>query len=181
MPITYTDKVQNAVNPLPITEQFRAVDANEIKTVVNTHIADVANPHAVTKAQVGLSNVPNLSFSGSNTGDQDISVKVDKINTAVALVDGASMDLTATKHTLASSSATRTFTISYTGDDIILDVILSAVTSTYTFPGTALVVSEGVASGNNTGVLTGVSGDHYIIGIKKIGSNYFVIIKNFGQ
>ena len=34
------------------------------------HKDSVSNPHAVTKAQVGLGNVPNLAFSGSNTGDQ---------------------------------------------------------------------------------------------------------------
>lgn len=108
-------------------------------------------------------------------------LKVDKVNTATALVDGATMDLTATKHTLASSSATRTFTISYTGDDITLEVTLSATSATYTFPATSLCVSEGTASGNNTLALSGVSGDKYLIAIKKIGSAYYVVSKNFGQ
>lgn len=39
---------------------------------INNHIANTNNPHAVTKAQVGLGNVPNLSFSGTNTGDETI-------------------------------------------------------------------------------------------------------------
>jgi hypothetical protein len=39
------------------------------------------NPHNVTKANVGLANVPNLSFSGSNTGDQDLSGLVPKTYT----------------------------------------------------------------------------------------------------
>jgi hypothetical protein len=85
------------------------------------------------------------------------------INSAIALVDASTMDLTETKHTLASSSATRTFTI------------------TYTFPAAALCVSEGVASGDNTLALSGVSGDKYIIAIKKMGSAYYVVAKNFGQ
>jgi hypothetical protein len=72
------------------------------------------------------------------------------INSAIALVDASTMDLTETKHTLASSSATRTFTISYTGDDITLEVTLSNTAATYTFPAAALCVSEGVASGDNT-------------------------------
>ena len=62
-----------------------------------SHIANTSNPHGVTKAQVGLSNVPNTDFtadvaantakisfdavssarlantSGTNTGDQDLS------------------------------------------------------------------------------------------------------------
>jgi hypothetical protein len=64
---------------------------------IDTHIANTSNPHIVTKAQVGLSNVPNTDFtadvaantakisfdavssarlantSGTNTGDQDLS------------------------------------------------------------------------------------------------------------
>jgi hypothetical protein len=108
-------------------------------------------------------------------------LKQEILNTAVALVDAASMALTAIKHTLASSSATRTFTITYTGDDITLEVTLSNTGAVYTFPATALCVSDGVASGNNTLTLAGVSGDKYIIGIKKIGSAYYVASKNFGQ
>lgn len=61
MAITYTDKVQNAVNPLPVTEQWRAVDANEVKTEFNAHQANASNPHNVTSSQVGLGNVDNTS------------------------------------------------------------------------------------------------------------------------
>lgn len=103
------------------------------------------------------------------------------VNAATALVDAASMDLTAIKHTLATSSATRTFTISYTGDDITLEVTLSATSSVFTFPATTLCVSDGLASGDNTLPLAGVSGDKYIIAIKKVGSAYYVVSKNFGQ
>lgn len=102
-------------------------------------------------------------------------------NSAVALTDASTIDLSSTKQTLSSSSATRTFTISYEGDDITLEVILANTAATYTFPATALCVSEGVASGDNLLALSGVSGDRYIIGIKKIGDNYYVIGKNFGQ
>lgn len=112
---------------------------------------------------------------------EDLDEKLDIVNTSVALVDAASIDLTSSKQTLSSSSATRTFTISYTGDDITLEVTLNAISSTYTFPAASLCVSEGIASGNNLCALSGVSGDKYIIGIKKIGSNYYVACKNFGQ
>ena len=106
---------------------------------------------------------------------------IDQRATANALVDAASMALTKSKHTLATSSPTRTFTITFSGDDITLEVTLSATSSTFTFPATALCVSEGVASGDNTCALSGVSGDKYIIAIKKIGSAYYVVCKNFGQ
>lgn len=103
------------------------------------------------------------------------------VNSATALTDAASMDLTAIKHTLTTSSATRTFTDSYTGDDITLEVTLNTTASVFTFPATALCVSEGIASGDNTCSLNGVSGDKYIIARKKIGSAYYVVCKNFGQ
>lgn len=102
-------------------------------------------------------------------------------NTAIPLVNAATMDLSSAKQTLTTSSVTRTFTISYIGDDITLEVILNAISSTFIFPATALCVSEGIASGDNTLSLSGVSGDKYIIGIKKIGSTYYVVSKNFGQ
>lgn len=102
-------------------------------------------------------------------------------NDAVALVDAATMDLTDTKHTLSSSSATRTFTISYTGDDITLVVDLATTSATYTFPAGSLCVSEGTASGDNTLTLSGTSGDDYVIATKKVGNVYYVVSKNFGQ
>lgn len=113
--------------------------------------------------------------------DSKLALKQTLINSAVAITDAASMDLTAIKHTLTTSSATRTFTISYTGDDITLEITLNTTASTLTFPATSLCVSEGSASGNNTCALAGVSGDKYMIAIKKIGSAYYVVAKNFGQ
>lgn len=109
-----------------------------------------------------------------------LALKQNLLNTATALVDAATIDLTAIKHTL-STAASRTFTISYTGDDITIEVTLTATSATQTFPATALCVSEGVASGNNTLAMAGVSGDKYMIAIKKVGSVYYVVSKNFGQ
>lgn len=109
-----------------------------------------------------------------------LSLKQALLNAATALVDGATIDLTAIKHTL-STAASRTFTISYTGDDITLEVTLTATSATQTFPSGSLCVSEGTASGDNLLTMAGVSGDKYIIAIKKIGSAYYVVCKNFGQ
>ncbi len=103
------------------------------------------------------------------------------LNATTPLVDQSTIDIPATKCTLASSAATRTFTISYAGDYITIELTLSAITSVLTFPATALCVSEGMASGDNTCTINGVSGDKYIIAIEKIGSNYYVVAKNFGQ
>lgn len=110
------------------------------------------------------------------------SLQYDVIETSASvLIDVASIALSQSKSTLTTASATRTFTISYTGDDITIEVTLNTTASVFTFPVTSLCVSEGTASGDNTLSLSGVSGDKYIIGIKKVGSAYYVVSKNFGQ
>lgn len=123
--------------------------------------------------------------SETNTGTDDARavtpLKIKNLDrSVVALVDGGTIDITGPKHTLSTSSS-RTFTISYTGDDITLEITLSATSATQTFPAAALCVSEGVASGDNTLPMLGTSGDKYIIAIKKVGSAYYVVGKNFGQ
>lgn len=130
-------------------------------------------PPAATQAEVNTGTSTSKYVSPSTLQGKD--------DTAVALVDASSMALTGPKHTLSSSSATRTFTISFVGDDITLIVTLSNTAATYTFPAAALCVSEGTASGDNTCALSGVSGDKYVIAIKKVGSAYYVVCKNFGQ
>ena len=103
------------------------------------------------------------------------------VNPSVSLTDAATIDIDAVKNTLTTSSATRTFTISYTGDSSITEVTLNNTGAVFTFPATALCVADGVASGDNTLTLAGVSGDKYLIGIVKIGNNYSVVSRNFGQ
>lgn len=139
------------------------------------------------------SDIPDSDTSLTvNIGSAGISVEVNAgrdntkqnlVNSAAALVDAATIDLTAIKHTLSSSSVTRTFTISYTGDDISMKVILSNTAAVYTFPADALCVnSSGSASGNNTCSLSGVSGDVYVFAIKHWGGGvYTVVCKNTGQ
>lgn len=61
MAITYSDKVLLNPNANPAINVWRAVDANEVKNVVNAHLIDTANPHSVTATQVGLGNVDNTA------------------------------------------------------------------------------------------------------------------------
>lgn len=49
--ITYTDKVQGQANPAPEINKLTAVNANEIKTVVNTNALNV-DEQAVTSAVI---------------------------------------------------------------------------------------------------------------------------------
>lgn len=136
---------------------------------------------AVAAEDVSFTPAGNLAATDVQVALEELdSEKVAKVNSATALTDAATIDLTGTKHTLTTSSS-RTFTISYTGDEITIEVTLNAATATQTFPATSLCVSEGIATGNNTCPLSGVSGDKYIITIYKVGSAYYVVCKNFGQ
>jgi hypothetical protein len=172
----------------PLRTAFDKVNDNDTelyaaKTVAETHAANTSNPHSVTKSQVGLDNADNTSDANKpvSTAQQTaLDLKQDIANDAVALVGGATIDLTGPKHTLATATG-RTFTISHTGDDITLVITLSATSATMTFPAAALCVSDGTESGDNTCDLSGASGDKYVIAIKKVGSAYYVVSKNFGQ
>lgn len=152
------------------------LDSSTTKYPTNRLVKEYADAKVDDSLTASTTIAP--SKTAVNTG---LALKQALVNSAVVVTDASTMDLTAIKHTLSSSSATRTFTISYTGDDITLIVTLSNTAATYTFPATALCVSDGTSSGNNILSLSGVSGDKYVIAIKKIGSDYYVVSKNFGQ
>jgi hypothetical protein len=81
-----------------ITDETNSVTVEQLKNA-SDHTSLINNPHATTQTQIGLSNVPNLdttnavnnqhthsnktaldNVSGANTGDQDLSGKVDKVS-----------------------------------------------------------------------------------------------------
>lgn len=64
--ITYDDKVQSTVNPVPAVNQWRAADANEVKTVVNALQTQVDNftPDTVLSDWY---NVKNHGLTGDGT------------------------------------------------------------------------------------------------------------------
>jgi hypothetical protein len=103
-------------------------------------------------------------------------------NTATALTDGASIDITGLKHTLTTTQATITFTQSYTGDFSNIDVTFNTTSATWTFPTGSLCVVEGAESGSNAATIEATSGDKIVISIWFVSSgNYRIAIKNFGQ
>lgn len=104
----------------------------------------------------------------------------DKDDTAVALVDGATIDITGPKHTLSTATG-RTFIISHAGDNGVIEITLNAASATMTFPTAWKCWAEGVASGNNTLGLSGTSGNVYVLAWIKVGSNYYVASKNSNQ
>ena len=61
---------------------------------IDSHIASTANPHGVTKSQVGLSNVPNVDATArsSHTGQQPVSTLSD-FNTAIGSATQTAINL----------------------------------------------------------------------------------------
>jgi preprotein translocase subunit SecE len=108
-----------------------------------------------------------------------------QINTATALTDGASITLTAIKHTLTTDEATITFTDSFGGDFLSVEVTFNATGATWTFPTgskTVYINEAGTATTSTTTlVIAGAtSGDKLILSRGLWGSNYYYIVKNFG-
>lgn len=71
--------VQAALNELQTDVDTRATSA-----ALTTHTTDTANPHAVTKAQVGLSNVDNTSDATKNAATATLTNKIYEGGTASA-------------------------------------------------------------------------------------------------
>src|SRR5690606_18451019 len=113
-----------------------------------------------------------------NNGDSVVEITIQDSTEAEALTSAATIDLTSAKHTLTTDRSAITFTISYSGDEILIEITLNATESTFTFPEGSLCISEGTSSGDNTLSLSGTSGDKYILGVTKVGSNYYVGAKN---
>ena len=152
---------------------------SEIKTILRNQrvksllAAVIPSGDEASQSQVNTGTATGVYVSPSTLQDKDDMV--------VALVDGATIDITGPKHTLATALG-RTFTISHAGDDIVLVITLSATSATFTFPAAALCVADGTASGDNTLVITGAtSGDKHVVAIIKVGSAYYVASKNVGQ
>lgn len=122
-----------------------------------------------TQSQVNTGTATEVYVSPSTLQDKD--------DTAVALVDGATIDITGPKHTLTTATG-RTFTISHAGDNGVIEITLNAASATMTFPAAWKCWSEGVASGNNTLGLSGTSGDVYVLPWIKVDSRYYVASKN---
>lgn len=149
--------------------------SEDIKTILrNSRIrsilsAVVSGGTAATQTEVNAGTATGVYVSPSTLQDKD--------DTAVALSDGATIDITGPKHTLSTATG-RTFTISHAGDNGVIEITLSAASATMTFPAAWKCWAEGVASGNNTLGLSGTSGDVYVLAWVKVGSNYYVASKN---
>jgi hypothetical protein len=124
--------------------------------------------------------------NGTIADDTDLALKQSLINAAGALVDGAAITLSAKKHTLTTDEALVTFTDTYTGDSLDVEVTFSTTVSAWTFPANSLckfITAAGVTtvSGDNTMAVTGTSGDKIILRRWLCGANKYYTAENFGQ
>lgn len=161
--------------PLSGSELMEGVQGGVNVKFTSQDVANLAPSGAVvaTQSEVnsGSDNTKTVTPLTLKNRDGDVAT----------LSDSATTDITSDKWTWASSAATRTMTFSFTGDKSEGVLTLSATALVITFPAACLCVSDGLASGDNTATLAGVSGDKYYVSIRKIASTYWVIVKNFGQ
>lgn len=59
-----------------------------LQTAVDTHSARIDNPHATTKTQIGLGNLPNAKSDATNLNDSNTLATSKAVNDARALADG---------------------------------------------------------------------------------------------
>lgn len=108
--------------------------------------------------------------------------KVNLVNTAAAISDGASITVTGTKHTWTTTQTAVTVSISSTADYDIVYLTANTTGLVLTFPAGALCKLNGAETNSNTATLIPTSGDTYVIGIGNIdGTNYRVFISKTGQ
>jgi|GEM_PF-4914248 len=84
-----------------------------------------------TATEVGLGNVPNLSFSGSNTGDQDLTGLTHSNRTALDLVTGSNTGDNATNSQYSSLATSKQDALNGTGFVKITGTTISYDNSTY--------------------------------------------------
>lgn len=113
-----------------ITAELSEATEYALKTELNAHASDTSNPHGVTKTQVGLSNVPNVTTNNQTptysrpsllkalTSGETLATALGKIATAVdnliSHISNHTMHITSGERTSWNSKANGTHTHSAT-------------------------------------------------------------------
>lgn len=153
-----------------LDQEINVITNEDGAVTVTTDVSEYTR--AASQAQVNAGTATGVYVSPSTLQDKD--------DTAVALTDGATIDITGPKHTLSTATG-RTFTISHAGDYGVIEITQNSTSATHTFPAAWKCWAEGVASGTNTLGISGTSGDVYVLAWVKVGSNYYVASKNSDQ
>jgi hypothetical protein len=151
--------------------------ASAVQTNLSAHTSNTSNPHSTTAAQVG-------AYTTGST-DTLLAAKQSLVNAASALSDGAAITLSSIKHTLSTTQATITFTDTYTGDFLSVEVTFNTTEATWTFPTgskTVYINEAGTATTSTTTIVIAgaTSGDKLVLSRGLWGSAYYYVVKNFG-
>ena len=153
--ITYTDKVKSVNLPNPANEIFRAVDANELKTVVNSHADDIdqinldvaAVESDITTIQDDITNIDSsittiqsdlttlVPYTGA-TSDVDLgvnSIKADTVQPSGGILDEGA---------LSWNDADGTLDLNLKGGNVTLQVGQEEVVRVVNGTGVNLLESE---------------------------------------
>jgi hypothetical protein len=138
-----------------------------------SHIANTSNPHGVTKAQVGLSNVPNTDFTAAvaaNTAARHTHANKTLLDT-YSQTEVNLADAVAKKHTHANSAVLDATTASFTtADETKLDGIAAgAQVNTVTSVNTRTGAVTGLAEASDLTAHTGNTSNPHSVTKAQVG------------
>lgn len=113
MAITYTDKVQVVVNPLPDINQWKADDANEVKNEVNTNITATGNAASVAAQAVSDAAAAQATADAAQTAAEVLST----VNSTVGTSTQAALDLKENLYTDFDRKTDMDYTLALTDKD----------------------------------------------------------------
>lgn len=113
MAITYTDKVQVVVNPLPDINQWRADDANEVKNEVNANITATGNAASVAAQAISDAAAAQATADAAQTAAEVLST----VNSTVGTSTQAALDLKENLYTDFDRKTDMDYTLALTDKD----------------------------------------------------------------